>query len=415
MNTCPGDDHANSFSLGGGIHSRVVDCDVLWRDLLRAVGQAVGPLWQPREPRTGPHPRGITDSIAARHTTTISGVAAGPFNIAGDETRNTADSAGRATAPARHSPVNIRLQAVPTRNSTRRKLTHQRADMHDAARLVLAHRCRPARHRVLVRIRDGPDYRNNAIERRNRMPMQATQRSQSIGRMVHAITERLHRTGLPAKVLMAAVLLVLFFRMVPGAAAQPAMLDETAKLSACRSEALKLLHPAEVDIDLLTQISNLCYGQVRGEDLLGDFNIRRTNYLRQQFQGVVFLWMVVTITISGVVLAALQLAAAYKLASSGRGDLTQGGEITIEEKRISLKSSVTGLLILTVSFAFFLVYVVWVYPLTASNIENPEAPRPTVPVLPMLGPGGIGPPPQAKPNSATAPQLHPTPADSPPK
>ena len=188
----------------------------------------------------------------------------------------------------------------------------------------------------------------------------------------------------------------LFLEWAPSAAAEPVALDELAKLSACRAETLKLLHPEKVDIDLLTRISSFCYAQVRGEDLLGDFNVRRSNYLRQQFQGVVFLWMVVAITISGVIMAAFQLAAAYKLASTGHGDLGQGGEITLEEKRISLKSSVTGLLILTVSFAFFLVYVVWVYPLTGTKISS-ERQSPSIGEQPTLGVGGIGPPPQSAP------------------
>jgi hypothetical protein len=182
---------------------------------------------------------------------------------------------------------------------------------------------------------------------------------------------------------------------------QPTILNESSKLAACRAEALSLVKPEKVDVGFLTQISNFCYTQVRGEDLLGDFNIRRTNYLRQQFQGIVFLWMVVAITISGVVLAALQLIGAYKLASTGRGDLNQGGEITLEEKRISLKSSVTGLLILTVSFAFFIVFVVWVYPLTES--KGPEGFSQTASPQPMLGVGGLGSVPRPSANTLSAP------------
>lgn len=202
------------------------------------------------------------------------------------------------------------------------------------------------------------------------------------------------------------------------AIAQPVVLNESAKLAACRSDTLALMKPDKIDIGLLSQISNFCYMQVRGDDLLGDFNIRRTNYVRQQFQGLVFLWMVVAITISGVVMAALQLFAAYKLASGGRGDLNQGGEITLEEKRLSLKSSVTGLLILTVSFAFFLVFVVWVYPLTETRL-SPEGTGPTASQQPspgtaglhlLPGVGGIGPPPQAKTGIAPTPAAPTAPA-----
>lgn len=184
-------------------------------------------------------------------------------------------------------------------------------------------------------------------------------------------------------------------------ATQPIILHEASKLATCRSEALSLVKPEKIDIGFLTQVSNFCYAQVRGEDLLGDFNIRRTNFLRQQFQGIVFLWMVVAITISGVLLAALQLVAAYKLASTGKGDFNQGGEVTLEEKRISLKSSVTGLLILTVSFAFFMVFVVWVYPLTETKIAI-DGVNQTARPQPTLGVGGLGAPPRS-PNALPSP------------
>jgi len=205
-------------------------------------------------------------------------------------------------------------------------------------------------------------------------------------------------------VLLLSIALLLLRPTTPSVA-----LDESAKLTACRSEALGLVKPSSVSVDLLTQMSNYCYSRVRGEDLLGDFNIRRSNYFKQQFQGAVFLWMVVTITISGVVLAALQLLAAYKLAVAGRGDLNQGGEVTLEEKRLSVKSSVTGLLILTVSFAFFMVFVVWVYPLTETKLlpegTSQAAPMPFLPGVGVVGPGPQAPPPTTPslPGSSGAP------------
>ena len=209
-------------------------------------------------------------------------------------------------------------------------------------------------------------------------------------------------TASVAGALLLIVMGILLMRSMPGAGS-PA-LDESARLAACRKETLELTKPEKVDVQLLQQVSAFCYTQVRGEDLLGDFNVRRTNYLRQQFQGMVFLWMLVAITISGVIMAAVQLAAAYKLAVSGRGAFDQGGEITIEEKRLSLKSSVTGLLILTVSFAFFMVFVIWVYPLTEKQISpegtvsTPQSPQMT------LSPGGLGPPPATPAPSAGAPK-----------
>ena len=52
-----------------------------------------------------------------------------------------------------------------------------------------------------------------------------------------------------------------------------------------------------------------------------------------------------------------QLLAAYRLASLAGADFAsaQGGEVKFDPKSLSLKSSVTGLLILIISFAFFIV------------------------------------------------------------
>ena len=162
---------------------------------------------------------------------------------------------------------------------------------------------------------------------------------------------------------------VIFLLRSPSEKFEPIRLDESARLSSCREKSLELAKPERVDVTILNQLSNLCYNEVRGEDLLGDFNIRRSNIIKQQFEGQVILWMVVSITVSGVVLAGLQLMAAYRLASSSGRDLDGGGVLTLEQNRISLKSSVTGLLILTISFAFFMVYVIWVYTLRDYHVD----------------------------------------------
>ncbi len=100
------------------------------------------------------------------------------------------------------------------------------------------------------------------------------------------------------------------------------------------------------------------------------------------------LYMVVLITISGVVLAGVQLLASYKLAVLGRGELAGGGsEINYSANSISFKSSVIGLTILAMSFAFFLVFVIYVYDLrdiadTAPRQAATQQPANLLPVLP---------------------------------
>lgn len=153
------------------------------------------------------------------------------------------------------------------------------------------------------------------------------------------------------------------------------ILDEAAKLNTCRTNSISLIKPERIDIFLLSQLSDFCYDQVRGEDLLGDFHVRKLNFVQQVSDSRILLWMVVAITVSGVLLAGLQLLAAYRLASVEGADFAsgQGGEVKFDPKSISLKSSVTGLLILIISFAFFIVYVRWVYPIQTRMDPEAEA------------------------------------------
>jgi hypothetical protein len=88
------------------------------------------------------------------------------------------------------------------------------------------------------------------------------------------------------------------------------------------------------------------------------------------------------------------LLAAYRLAVAGHGDhLAQQQEITLEQNKISLKSSVTGLLILVVSFAFFMVYVAWVFTIREVPLAQDRKMRETNAQTVLPEPGGVGAPP----------------------
>jgi len=176
-------------------------------------------------------------------------------------------------------------------------------------------------------------------------------------------------------------------------AEETVILDEAAKLNTCRTNSISLIKPERIDLFLLNQLSDFCYNQVRGEDLLGDFHVRKLNFVQQVSDSRILLWMVVAITVSGVLLAGLQLLASYRPASVG-GDFASGqdGEVKLDPKSISLKSSVTGLLILIISFAFFIVYVRWVYPIQTRM--DPEADASAWKSPMMFRPGGAGAPPQ---------------------
>ena len=151
---------------------------------------------------------------------------------------------------------------------------------------------------------------------------------------------------------------------------------------------------------------NLCNDQIFRNYEYNDFAVRREKFVRQELDERVNLWLVVVITLSGVLLSAVQLLMSYKIALSGKEYWNSDATFAIKQGEMSFKSSVTGLAILAMSLAFFVVYVGWIYP----NKEVGEAlgvpvPFPTGQQLP---PGGLGPPPASEADkSETAPPAPP--------
>jgi hypothetical protein len=151
---------------------------------------------------------------------------------------------------------------------------------------------------------------------------------------------------------------------------------------------------------------NLCNDQIFRNYEYNDFAVRREKFVRQELDERVNLWLVVVITLSGVLLSAVQLLMSYKIALSGKEYWNSDATFAIKQGEMSFKSSVTGLAILAMSLAFFVVYVGWIYP----NKEVGEAlgvpvPFPTGQQLP---PGGLGPPPANDADKAeTAPPAPP--------
>jgi hypothetical protein len=114
---------------------------------------------------------------------------------------------------------------------------------------------------------------------------------------------------------------------------------------------------SQVTIETRTQFIDFCYHQISVQYLLDDFPMRQSIFTTQKFTGLVLLWIVVGITVSGVILAAIQLWATYKLAVTRNTPVGESGELVLAADKIALKSSVTGLFILIISFAFFLTYM----------------------------------------------------------
>lgn len=149
------------------------------------------------------------------------------------------------------------------------------------------------------------------------------------------------------------------------------------------------------DFLLYRQIWEMCETHVYDLVSLRDFDIRKEKFRQQGFADTVLLFMVVTITLSGVVLASLQLWTSYKLVSTGFAyDALKDSTLTIENNKISVRSSTTGLLILVVSLAFFIIYVIWIYSIHEISISQQSTFKSdaSTPIHnPIPGPAGLGP------------------------
>jgi len=161
---------------------------------------------------------------------------------------------------------------------------------------------------------------------------------------------------------------------------------EPPSIQTCISDTLHLMgDPKPPNIDLLHQLVGHCYSLNQSQGVIRDFGTRELIYAQQYRANGILMWMVVIITLSGVLLAAIQLSTSYKLALTlgHRNEMTN--EISLTKDAIILRSSITGLIILGASFGFFLVYVLYVYRLdrSESTVDRSYLVRPV---------DGLGPP-----------------------
>ncbi|WP_148043053.1 hypothetical protein [Methylocystis hirsuta] len=170
--------------------------------------------------------------------------------------------------------------------------------------------------------------------------------------------------------------------------------SEIPSMTQCTSETLAQLDLKQPPTPaILRQSVDYCYSLMHSQELLKDFAIRKLNFIQQYHANEILLWMVVIITLSGVALAGLQVLASYRLAESNNQAPATNDEISLQRDRIVLKSSVTGLFILLLSFAFFLVFVLYVYRFEKWHDEDASKPQQAV----TLPPGGLGEPPSKEP------------------
>ena len=164
--------------------------------------------------------------------------------------------------------------------------------------------------------------------------------------------------------------------------------------------------------------AGLCQTLAAADRVLAEQLVREDNYVFQRGENVVLMWMVVSITLAGVLLAAGQLYAAFHLATRNRADASArevpqllttgaavgpatlegsaGGMLTTEEAAFStgastvtitkdslaVQSSVVGVVVLAISFAFFLVFVLYVYTFQEPKNDLSNAPATSVTSFP---------------------------------
>ncbi len=146
-----------------------------------------------------------------------------------------------------------------------------------------------------------------------------------------------------------------------------------------------------------------CHSVIATEFLTKEQIVRNAGFADQRYENCVLLIMVVGITISGVVLAGLQLLGSYRLAKDGHGEFGGGGEASASVSSVAVKSSVVGVVILAISFAFFLVFVMDVYTIRDVSGSAPAAPAapPAAPPAHQVWSGSMQPLPRTP--SATLP------------
>jgi hypothetical protein len=153
------------------------------------------------------------------------------------------------------------------------------------------------------------------------------------------------------------------------------------------------------DVEALNKLNDFCFNSTRSQLLVDEENIRKDNFVFQRYENMILLFVVVSLTLSGVILAGLQLLASYKLAVVGRGELAGGAEVSYSKDAVSFKSSVVGLAILFISFAFFMVFVLEVYTLKESTSSTPSVPGISEQVR-LRGVPGPPPSPSSRPQGA---------------
>jgi hypothetical protein len=167
-------------------------------------------------------------------------------------------------------------------------------------------------------------------------------------------------------------------------------MPESRSMQSCEQDTLTLTKPAPLDAAAINAIIDACRNEIQNQGSVNDFELRRLAFLSRYYADRITLWMVVIITFSGVVLAALQLMASYQLALIHGTQMASDSDMTVEQGKLVFRSSITGLFVLIISFAFFLTYVLYIYTMPVVNVDATQQTAPGGGAAPTLSPGGLG-------------------------
>ena len=205
--------------------------------------------------------------------------------------------------------------------------------------------------------------------------MDILSKNHNFGKVVPTIR---HLTIVAAPIILIAILFIGTNRYIPVPWEQAGQSSVIANPTVspqreCIKYTLSTLNLQELGFVEYEKVWALCGNEIYNTLYLHDFKIRREKFIRQELDERVTLWMVVAITMSGVVMSGLQLLLSYRLALSGHDEFDKDIEISIQKDRVALKSSVVGLAILVISLAFFMVYVKWIYTITEVPTDAPAS------------------------------------------
>jgi RsiW-degrading membrane proteinase PrsW (M82 family) len=176
------------------------------------------------------------------------------------------------------------------------------------------------------------------------------------------------------------------------------------------------------DQTLVGWLDQTCSNRIAWDRQIREFEIRKRAFEEQARETPVILWMVVSLTVSGVLLAALQLLVASLVSlrkpasgtpaeqsadiqqlvaslislrkpAAGTSDEQsadiQQNSLEVKPGSIIVRSAVSGIVVLTISLAFFWVYIIYVYSIVPVHLGDPPKMNPVLPSSSSAG--GLGP------------------------